>query len=137
MAVTEWFRYEIVATNKCTVSILIVPHLLACVGRAVSSCSTCGFAKRIYGAIYDKCVGDVRCRVFGYIHCQPGRLYDNSVVGDKFFTCFMHFYRLSASIKPIGFSINFKMFFLQFLFFRSSSSSSLSIWRNGTKYYAG
>lgn len=137
MVIAEWIRYEIITTIKCTISILIIPYILVGVGCTISSRRSCWFAARIYSTIYDECVGDVCCRILGYIHCQSRSIHDNSVVGDKFFTCFMHFYCLSASIKPIGYSINFQIVFLAILFFRSSSSSpsSLSIWRNGTTFH--
>lgn len=79
MAVAEWLRHEIFIAIECTISVLVVPYLLAGVGRVVPSCRTCWFAARFHCSIHDECLGDVRSRLSGHIHCQLGRVHDHSV----------------------------------------------------------
>lgn len=67
MVVTEWFWYEIVITIECTISIFIVPNILVGLGCTFPSRCSCWFTARIYCSIYDKRVGDVCCRVLGYV----------------------------------------------------------------------
>lgn len=83
MAITEWIRHESVRPNwlRDTVSILIVPNVLAGLGGALSGGRTRRLAARFHLALHDQRLGHVRRGLFGHLHSQLSRIHDNSVVG--------------------------------------------------------